>query len=237
MTRRDPLLARCPVYFVLVIAPALALTLGLAFALCLGGCSKPSSIDKPEPGLQLVARTSPENVLYDLRSIYDGADALMKTEADTLYWAGMYGSLFHPDSFKFYFIPADTPPQFPEGWWGFESEVASFENMLRRKVRGTLDDIKLDWVANLSEPDPRVGHTGWRLIQVSGILLDIVVGTTIYRVSNGAANFCLAPDPANPTLWVITEWWDESPASGSPLVQAALSGEMTTWGHIKALFH
>jgi hypothetical protein len=211
------------------------------FLCLLPGCwpfkPKDTNGDIP-PQEELKPRTSPENVLYNLRIVYGDKDNIVNTDQDAHIWAETYRSLFHsaPDTFKFYFIPADTPPQFPEGWWGINDEVAGFENMLRSKVAGVTDDIQLTWSPGLSEPDARVGHTGWKHILVSGVLLDVIQGETIYRVSNGSADFFFAPDPNDPSLWVITEWWDKPPVSGSPLVQGSTAFGYTTWSVLKAHF-
>ncbi len=223
----------------------------LVFALVLGclvaGCDDFKLIEPPPdppPPPFLLPRRTPENVLYDLRVIYDGADSFVKTEADTLQWGKMYQSLFCPDTFKFYFIPGDQPPAFAAGWWGLTEEVRSFESLLRHKAQGTVDDIKLTWTVNPSEPDIRVGmggllHPTWRHIYVTGILLDVVMGQNTFRVPNATADFYFAPDPADSTLWVITEWYDRQPASGgsSPPSRVTVAPEGSSWGRIKALYY
>jgi len=247
MTRRCPLPARFAIRISVVAPLVLMLVLGLLLAGCWNPFSSDSDDDKDkdrEPPPFLLPRTSPENVLYDLRSIYAGADALVATDEDAVHWAEMYRTLFHPDSFKFYFIPYDQPPSFPEGWWGPDDEVATFENMLKLKVSGVIDDIRLTWTVNPSEPDNRVSpiappqllHPGWRHVFVTGILLDVVEGQTTHRVPNGTADFYFAPDPADSTLWVVTEWYDRPPIGGSPVGYLNVAPESSTWGRLKALY-
>jgi hypothetical protein len=224
-----------------------ALALAVLPGLFVSGCSNPSSPgDKHQPPPFTLPRTSPENVLYNFRSIYAGADASVKTEADTLQWGEMYQSLFHPDTFAFYFVPGDQPPGWPNAWWGLLDEVGSFRALLRHKAWGTIDDIQLSWTVNASEPDSRTGigdpppllHPTWRRVYVTAILLDVVAGVNIYRVSNGTADFYFAPDPADSTLWVITEWYDHQPVGGAPPSRASLTrATSTTWGAIKGLFY
>ena len=225
--------------------------LGLAAACLFPGCSGTVSPwdfkkDEPPPPPFTLPRTSPENVLYNFRAIYDGADYFVETEADTLQWGGMYRALFHPDSFKFYFLPGDQSLEYPDGWWGVAEEVASFENLLLHKVSGVVQGISLSWTVNPSEPDNRPNpealsqllHPTWRRIYVTGILLDVYEGEIDHRVANATADFYFAPDPANSTLWVITEWFDRQPVGGSPPSRvSAAQGSSTTWGRIKQLYH
>jgi len=222
---------------------------GLALALgCLvAGCSnstKPG--DKKTESPLTLPRTSPENVLYNLRVVYDTADVYVKTEADTLTWKNKYQELFHPDTFAFYFVPGDQPPGWPNNSWGLIDEVRSFKNMLRQEALGGTDDIELNWVVNPAGPDTRVNpeapdqllHPTWRHIYVTAILLDVVQGNNTWRVANGTADFYFAPDPADSTLWVITEWQDHAPGFGSPPdARSAAAPSTITWGAIKGLYH
>ncbi len=198
--------------------PIFALVTAFVFLCFLAGCWNPFAPDKDDKGggggqQELLPRTSPENVLFDLRIIYGDKDNLVNSDQDAHYWAENYRSLFHqaPDTFKFYFIPGQAPPDLQNDWWGINEEVYSFEMMLRARAAGEVDDIQLTWLINPSEPDNRLGHEGWRHISVNGILLDVIKGEITQRVSNGTAQFYFAPDPADSTLWVITEWWDEPP--------------------------
>ncbi len=254
MTRRLPLFAQFRRH-VPTAAPICALVMTLMLGLLLPGCWNPFSSDDDkerhgERSLPLVPRTSPENVLYDFRSIYAGADASVKTEADTLQWGELYQSLFHPDTFTFYFVPGDQPPGWPDPRWGLTDEVNSFQALLLWKVRGTIDDIKLSWTVNPSEPDNRLGggdppqllHPTWRYIYVTGIVLDVVAGIDTYRASYVTEDFYFAPDPADSTLWVVSEWHEHLSYGGSPpsrtsLTRAPLAGSNSTWGRIKGLFY
>jgi hypothetical protein len=225
--------------------------------LCLtAGCWNPFKPDKDDGGggntQELLPRTSPENVLFNFRIIYGDKDNVVNTTQDANMWAENYRTLFHPDTFTFWFIPGDQPPDIPDPWWGLNEEVTSFDSMLVYKAWGSIDDITLSWTINPSEPDVRFDpetqellHPTWRHILVTGILLDVIAGVNTYRVPNGTADFYLAPDPANSTLWVITEWYDHQPVGGSPPSRAALESVMLTtsapeyssWGRIKALNH
>ncbi len=214
----------------------------LTLASLLSGCWNPFSSDSDdnrdrEPALSLVPRTTPENVLHDFKSIYAGADMLVKTNDDAIHWAGMFRTLFHPDSFKFYFVPGDAPLGFPEGWWGLDPEVSTFESMLKRNATGEIEDISLSWTVGLSQPDPRPEHHGSMYIYVTGILVDVVEGDITHRVLNGAADFYFLPDPADSTLWVVSEWYDHESGAGSPPGRQSLDGVASSWGMLKALFY
>jgi hypothetical protein len=110
----------------------LALSISLLLLVFLAGCSDSVSPDtRDSVSVQrLLSRTSPENVLFNLRLIYGDKDGLVTTAEEAQYWAEEYRKLFHPD-FKFFFVPGDAPTDsFPEGYWGVENEVSSFEHML-----------------------------------------------------------------------------------------------------------
>jgi len=219
--------------------------------LILAGCSDST---KPHPRKCencLLPRTSPHNVLNNLRIIYSVADDTVNTPEDAHALAAKYRELFHPD-FKFYFIPGDQPPGFPEGWWGRDDEVAAFDSLMVDRAAGIVTDVRLSWSPGAVVPDnrmtnppppevPALLHPDWMHINVTSILLDIVTPNTTYRVSNGQADFYFAPDPADTTLWVITEWYDDPSSGVSPNgVRSRSSGStllsMTRWGRIKALF-
>ena len=231
--------------------------LAASFFLCLmAGCwpfDPPSKPGKEPPPPELLDRTTPENVLFNLRVIYGDKDNIVNTAEDAHMWAESYRALFHPDSFTFYFIGGDQPPDFPNPWWGVNDEVTGFDTLLTKRALGLVDDITLSWTVNSSEPDNRADeHTGilihptWRHIYVVGILLDVIEGTTTWRVPNGTADFYFAPDPANPSLWVITEWYDHQPL-GSPrgssiagsgsVMPAAAEPANSSWSRIKSLYH
>jgi hypothetical protein len=199
----------------------IALLTASLFLCLLAGCWNPFKPNKDDGGggggtQELLPRTSPENVLFDFRIIYGDKDNIVNTDQDAHMWAENYRTLFHsaPDIFKFYFIPGQEPPDLPNPWWGVNEEVSGFEIMLQNKAAGVIDDIQLTWTINPSEPDNRLGHEGWRHIKVTGILLDVIQGEMDRRVTNGTADFYFAPDPNNPALWVITEWFDQPPVGG-----------------------
>ncbi len=225
-----------------------AFCLALALACLAAGCSNSTEPKKKNPESPItLPRTTPENVLRNLRVVYDTADVFVKTEADTLTWTNRYQELFHPDTFTFYFVPGDQPPSCPNPWWGLAEEVRSFKNILKQEALGNVDDVMLYWTVNPSAPDSRIStqppypllHPTWRHIYVTGILLDVVTGTTIWRVPGGTTDFYFAPDPADSTLWVITEWYDHQPGSGAPPggVNLAPDNMATTWGAIKGLYY
>ena len=234
-----------------IAACSLALALVLIPGLLVPGCSGPGFPivlpPEPPPAPSTLPRTTPENVLYNLRAIYDAADGSVTAVADTLEWGMMYGSLFHPDTFAFHFVEGDQPPDYPDAWWGLAEEVHSFNSLLRSKALGIADDILLTWSLSQSEPDirsggnpPRLLHPTWRHVYVFNICLDVIEGATDYRVPNGTADFYLAPDPANPALWVITEWYDHEPTGGYSPVRSSTRGTplvpATTWGRLKYVF-
>ncbi|MCX5801347.1 MAG: hypothetical protein NTX17_08180 [Candidatus Eisenbacteria bacterium] len=181
--------------------------------LFLAGCSE-STKPRTRERESLVARNTPENVLKDLRIIYSVMDDDVSTPEDAHSLALKYRELFHPD-FKFYFVPGDTPPGFPMGWWGRFDETAAFDSMMVYRAAGQLTDVKLSWSPAAPDSDNRVDpdtqlplHPDWMYINVASVLLDLVAGQFTYRVSNGMADFWFAPDPADTTLWVIAEWQD-----------------------------
>ncbi len=239
--------------------------IGLTLVAVLAGCSGSTVPERRRAGAGsgLLERTCPENVLHNLRILYGSIDDAVRDSADAHYWAERYRELIHPDTsvFKFYFVPDDIPPYCPEGWWGVNDEVASFENLLTASASGYITDILLDWTLNPSEVDNRTDpdtgeflHPEWRWVHVSSILLDVAFPNgLIKRVSGGLAEFYFSPDPAASTLWVLTEWIDGGVAyigasapgpafryvlnsSGTLDVSAEVAVEPTTWGRIKGLF-
>ncbi len=206
--------------------PIIALLTASLFLCLMPGCwpfDPPTGPGTKPPIPVLPSRTSPGNVLFNLKAIYADMDNIVNTNEDAHTWAEAYRTLFHaaPDSFTFFFNPGDEPPGWPNTWWGLNDEVFSFEMLLKQRPAGVVDDITLSWNVGASEPDPRFNpdtqellHPTWRHIYVTGILLDVRAGENTYHVPNGTADFYFAPDPANPELWVITEWHDHQPPGG-----------------------
>jgi hypothetical protein len=178
----------------------------------MAGCwpfDPPTKPGKEQPTPELLDRTSPQNVLYNFRVIYGDKDNIVNTNEDAHTWAESYRTLFHPDSFKFHFLPGDFNAQlWPEGWWGTNDEVASLEGMLRRKAAGEITDIQLSWTVNASE-----------------------------RVPSGTADFYFSPDPADSSLWVITEWQDIQPGGTTSFQSAEPPENYANWGRIKTLYY
>ena len=225
-----------------------ALLVAVMLGLMVAGCSSPSMPDRERQavGDGLLQRTSPESVLWNLRMIYGEKDDLVNTIEDAHYWAERYRELFHPD-FKFYFLPGDAPPAFSEGWWDIDEEVAAFESLLVAVAMGDVEDIRLAWTVNPAVDDNRVDqygqplHPGWRWIHVTSVLLEIMeTEEQGWRVSNSCADFYFGEDPADATLWVVTEWWDREPWSSVHPADVAYgmtsTGPTTTWGRLKGLF-
>ncbi|KPJ60114.1 MAG: hypothetical protein AMJ46_08390 [Latescibacteria bacterium DG_63] len=234
----------------------------LVLGIMLAGCSSPTTPRREPQGAEygLLERTSPENVLTNLRIIYGDVDSLVVKAEDAHYWAERYEELFHPDSsvFKFHFVIGEEPPGTPDPWWGIRDEVASFDNLLSAVASGLVEDVRLDWFLHPCEPDDRVDpdsgellHPDWEWIRVSSILLDVDFGDMIYRVTNGLADFYLSSDPADSTLWVVAEWFDKgvlycedrtsksafgNVINGTNARDLSATGEPTTWGRIKGLF-
>jgi len=221
----------------------------LAVTAFLGGCSDPTRPKPPQScSTCLVPRTSPANVLQNLRVYYSIKDNSITAPDQAHQIAEEYRTLLHPD-FKFYFLPNDVPPYYPQGWWGREPEVFSLDSLLTRKALGSLTDIKLSWNPGPDEPDNRMGAPPKsRHIKVNLILLDVIQGDVTYRVNNGVADFYFVPDPTDTTLYVITEWYDRQ-STNAPIVNyhgntALMIGAptpstqaSTTWGRIKGLYH
>ncbi|MCX5801379.1 MAG: hypothetical protein NTX17_08340 [Candidatus Eisenbacteria bacterium] len=193
----------------------------LVFVLLLAGCWNPfKPPEEPDPGnpppVELLPRTTPQNVLYNLRVIYGTKDNSVNTPDDAHSLALTYREILYP-GFKFHFLAADKPPELPEDWWGRNDEVASFDSLVTKRALGIVNEIQLSWSPGVAQEDNRLDeygallHPGWMRIDVTSILLDVVQGETTYRVSNGTANLWFAPDPADTTLWVISEWQDWQP--------------------------
>lgn len=199
----------------------------LVVLLFLAGCWNPFKPDEKDPGNgngngggELLERTSPENVLNNLLVIYSEQDQIVLSADDAHYWAEEYRELFDPE-FKFYFVPEDKPPELPDFWWGRDGdplgEVLAFERLLNAVVSGELEDITLSWTVNLAVDDNRVDpdtgeplHPGWKWIHVRSVLLEVTNGLgSGWKVPNGRANFYFGADPADSTLWVVTEWEDK----------------------------
>ena len=228
----------------------MALLTASLFLCLMAGCWNPFKPDKDDGGggggtEELLPRTSPENVLFDLRVIYGNKDNIVNTLEDAHTLAEQYRTLFHPDTFTFYFIEGDQPDDVPVPWWGLNEEAWSFEHqLLNAKVDGRVQDITLSWTVGASVPDNRVDgmgqpvHPTWRYIHVTAILLDVFEGEIDHQLANGTADYYFAPDPANSALWVITEWRELLPPGGgsSPRSVAAAGASRTTWGHIKGLY-
>jgi len=211
------------------------------------GCSDKSTKPKPRDCQDcLLARTSPANVLHNLRVIYSVMDNNLNTPEQAHNLALKYRDLFDPQ-FKFYFIDGEAPAIAPEGWWGKNDEVAGFDTLMTKRALGILTEIKLSWSPGAAVPDNRVDpgsppallHPDWVWVHVTSILLDVVAGQNTLRVSNGLASFYFAPHPADSTLWVITEWREMQPApspDGSRSRSSISAPEGSTWGKIKGLF-
>jgi hypothetical protein len=223
----------------------LALVAASIVVLVLSGCLDKST----KPKLQscqdcLLARTSPANVLNNLRVIYSVMDNNLNTPEDAHTLALKYRDLFDPQ-FKFYFLPADAPPDYAEGWWGRDDEVAGFDTLMTKRALGIVNEVRLSWSPGAAVPDNRNSgppdfvllHPNWKWIHVTSILLDVVVGENTLRVANGLADFYFGPDPADSTLWVITEWRDMQLASSPSRSRSFASApEGSSWGKIKGLF-
>jgi hypothetical protein len=230
----------------LFLAVVAASTVGLV----LSSCSEKSTKPKPRSCQDcLVVRTSPANVLNNLRVIYSVKDNNVNTLEDAHSLARTYyRELFDP-SFKFYFLPGDVPPGQQEDWWGRDDEAASFDSLLTKRALGIISEIQLSWSPGAAMPDNRMDpgsppallHPNWKWIHVTSILLDVVLPAgNGYRVPLGLADFYFGPDPADSTLWVITEWWDRqpdySPSQSRSRSRVSMLYEPTSWGRIKGLF-
>ena len=196
----------------------------LVVLLFLAGCWNPFKPDEKDPGNgngggELLERTRPENVLNNLLVIYSQKDQIVLSADDAHYWAEEYRLLLDPE-FKFYFVPGDEPPDLPQTWWGRDGdplgEVLAFERLLNAVVSGGVDDITLSWTVNLAVDDNRVDeygqplHPDWKWIHVTSVLLDVIEGSgSGWKVPSGHADFYFGADPADSTLWVVTEWWDK----------------------------
>jgi hypothetical protein len=199
------------------------LLVSLFLVLFLAGCWNPFNPDtKPKPGPpqeELLPRTTPQNVLNNLRVIYSVKDNNVNTLEDAHSLARTYYRELFNASFKFYFLPADVPEGLPENWWGRDPEAASFDSLLTKRALGIISEIQLSWSPGAAMPDnrmtgdpPVLEHPDWMSIHVTSVLLDVVLPAgNGYRVPLGLADFYFGPDPADSTLWVITEWWDRQP--------------------------
>jgi len=228
----------------------LALVAASITGVVLLGCSDKSTKPKPRDCQDcLLARTSPANVLHNLRVIYGVMDNNLNTiflPEDVHTLVLKYRDLFDPQ-FRFYFIDGEAPAIAPEGWWGRDDEVAGFDTLMTKRALGIVTEISLSWSPGTAVPDNRVDlgpppvplHPDWMCIHVNSILLDVVMGQNRLRVPNGVAEFYFAPDPADTTLWVITEWKDVQPPfspDGSRSRSIVSAPEGSSWGKIKGLF-
>jgi len=190
----------------------------LALILLLSGCwnpFKPDTKDKPGDGPkeEILPRTTPQNVLNNLKVYYSVKDNTLTSAAEAQAIVQEYRTILDPN-FKFYFLSADVPPNYPLGWWGKEPEAISLDSLLTRRALGNVNDIQLSWNPGPAEPDNRVGAPPRGMhIKVNLILLDVIQGDVTYRVNNGVADFYFAPDPTDTTLYVITEWYDRQSTS------------------------
>ena len=192
----------------------------LVLVLLLAGCwnpFKPPISDNPGPGPtdEILPRTTPQNVLNNLRVYYSVKDNYLTSPEEAHSLARQYLEMLHPD-FKFYFLAGWVPPDLPENWWARDEESRSLDSLLTKRAQGIVNEIQLSWNLGPAQPDNRwteppnsvLLHPGWMHISANLVLLDVVVGEEIHRVNNGLADFYFAPDPADTTLWVISEWED-----------------------------
>jgi len=204
--------------------------LAFILLLSLSGCWNPfkPGEDPTEPPTppqdQLLERTTPQNVLHNLKVIYADMDNNVNSPEDGHALAEKYRELFHPD-FKFFFVDGQQPPEFmDQNWWGRDGtgtvtgEVPAFDTLMTKRVLGIVNEIKLSWTPgpaetdNRTDPDGAPLHPGWMHIHVNSVLLEVPAGSTLYIVQNGQADFYFAPDPNDPAkLWTISEWWDKQP--------------------------
>ena len=197
-----------------------SLLVSLFLVLSLAGCWNPF---KPHTGNgdgtpteELLPRSTPQNVLNNLRVIYGVMDNSVNTPEDAHNLALKYRDLFDPQ-FRFYFIYGEEPAIAPEGWWGKNDEVAGFDTLMTKRALGIVTEVQLSsWSPGAAVPDNRADpdppypllHPDWLWIHVTSVLLDVVQGPNVLRVQNGLADFYFAPDATDSTKWVITEWRD-----------------------------
>jgi hypothetical protein len=202
-------------------AAFLAFFIALALSLSLAGCS-PTEPERKRSGVGggggwLLERTSPENVLNNLKVLWSDTDHRVLTPYHVHYWAEEYRELFDP-RFRRYIVSRGDTSGVPHSWWDLEAEVALFEELLNLVASGEVTDIDLEFPITPSEPDNRVDpdtgeslHPDWRWTHVLSVLLDVSFSSgNRKRVPGANADFYCGPDPSDPSLWVITEWWGDS---------------------------
>jgi len=157
-----------------------------------GGCWNPFQPEQtpPKPGEEYKPRTSPENVLWDLVLAYERKDF------------DHYQTLFHKE-YKFHFAKVDyeRDPEIPPEW-GYNEEMRSASKMFADPA--VTISLTLFYV-------PGAVDTFGKIVKIPvdhpQLMFDIRDKVT-YSVTD-PQEFKFAPDPADSSLWLLYEWWDE----------------------------
>jgi len=198
------------------------LTVAVAATLAMTGCAnKSTNPEGADDAIPYKARTSPNNVIYNLVLAYTEMDA-----------EGYLDCL--SEDFEFVLNPDDVnDPQNPlPETWGKSVEQAIHERMFSDttnvdRVNLTLTNMSIDFDPG---SDPYSAEDD-RYTYVEGCDLRVVIGYWTFLADN-YQEFVFGIDFGErgrdgELLWKIVEWFDVRPAERS---------ESSTWGSIKALY-
>lgn len=155
----------------------------------------------PKEKLKYLARTSPENVIYNVTAAFQNQEFLPYSEqlCDGYVFRGILDeNTNRQDSL----ILAE--------------ELNFAENLFQRgssdRTQKPATSIKLVIITTSKDPDPRVGHEGWiRYVVQTSLKVNTADGGEI--VVNSPALLYLRPDPG--ATWCLAEWQDERSAESS----------------------
>jgi hypothetical protein len=189
--------------------------------LLIGGCSSSGpEIDDPDDHPEYKARTSPDNVLYNLITAYENRNA-------DEYLACL------SDSAVFHLNPADVnDPQNPlPPYWGKDEEETIHRNMFAddsdvESISLTLTTTTFDYLADANRWQYRDA------VDLRVTVTDVPENTTYHATAPVDFLFQIDPNEVGPQgqpLWEIIHWWDLWDRPGD-------LDESTSWGGIKALY-
>ena len=209
------------------LAAAAALAALLATTLGLSGCSNRGCTCPDEVEDLYKLRTSPENVLYNLKTAY--VDMNLDECIDCL-----------AEEFEFHLNPDDIgmDPGLPVSW-GKQDEEDIHENMFAEDSDVDQILLTLTNVHRTVIPGPEPGDPPtWEYKESIDLRVAVTTGDITY-LATADQEFTLRIDPLEvgpegETLWEIVEWHDiDSYGPKDP----NRSGEDSSWSGIKALWY
>ncbi len=203
------------------LAAATALAALLVTALGLSGCSNSGCTCPDEVEVTYKLRTSPEDVLYNLKTayVYMNLDEYLDCLAE---------------EFVFHLNPNDyDESEMPESW-GKQDEEDIHENMFAsdsdvERIALILTDGQKDYDTGPNPVDPMDDR--WHYWE--GVDLRVAVAGDLTFCATAEQEFTFRIDPLEvgpegETLYEIIDWWD--------LEDLNRPGGSRSWGSIKALF-